>query len=184
MLLSNIPSSSMKATWLPCRLYYFCDFHHTHEKEKNNQYFFPAFLLLIPSGILLFKNDFKLSFEFFFSQHHFGISIILNIALLRVEDIVVWLEWCRFSSAKARKIAWLCLWAPFKCQCTGMGDTKTPFQRTRYPAMGSVSISGAAAAAKNNVSTDYALSEAARIWWVRLEYKNQALSQDTGHSDG
>ena len=59
--------------------------------------FLPAFLL-IPTAILLFITDFKLSFKLF-SEHHFGISIFLNIALLRVRDLSMRMEWCGFGSA-------------------------------------------------------------------------------------
>lgn len=138
-------------------LYYFCDFHHTHEKEKNNQYFVPAFLLLIPSGILLFKNDFKLSFEFFFSQHHFGISIILNIARIRVEDTVVWLEWCRFLLRPGRQPG--SAFEPHSNVGVQVWETQRHLFRGHTTRLWEESASsGAAAAAKNNVSTDYALS--------------------------
>lgn len=124
---------------------------------------------------------FKFSFEFFF-QHHFGISVFLKITLLRVGDITVWLELRWFSSTKARKTAWFCLWATSKCRCAGMEDTEILFQRHTIQRWGVFASSGAASAAENTVSRDRALSEAARIRWVRLRYKNQAISgrtQDT-----
>lgn len=48
--------------------------------------FFSVFFILVPTGILLLVNNFKLSFQFF-PQHHFSISTVLKIALLRVGDI-------------------------------------------------------------------------------------------------
>lgn len=110
MLLSTIPSSSMKLL-NSCAVLFLWFSPYTWKGKEQSISFLPAFLL-IPTAILLFITDFELSFKLF-SEHHFGISVILNTALRRVRDLSVRLEWCGFGSAEARKAVWTLWWIIF-----------------------------------------------------------------------
>lgn len=145
----------------------------------SHQYYF-FLLFFIPTDILLFINDFKFNFEFFCSQHYFGISIILKTTS-KVRDIAMWLEKRRFSLTWVRKMAWFCLWAPSKRWYAGWETQRAPFQTKVWRVSQS---KGSVSAVKNQFSGDHTLPKAAQIWWVRLGYKTRPFWPDIGHSDG